>query len=51
MNIILQGRNIEVTEALKNAVEDKLGKYEKYFKSDIDVHATMGVQKTRQILR
>ncbi len=49
MNIIVQGRNIEVTEALKNAVEDKLSKYEKYFKSDIDVHATMGVQKTRQI--
>jgi len=49
MNIILSGRNIEVTEALKNAVEDKLSKYEKYFKSDIDVHATMGVQKNRQI--
>lgn len=49
MNIILSVRNIEVTEALKNAVEDKLSKYEKYFKSDIDVHATMGVQKNRQI--
>lgn len=49
MNIILSGRNIEVTEALKNAVEDKLSKYEKYFKSDVDVHATMGVQKNRQI--
>lgn len=49
MNIILTGRNIDVTEALKNAVNDKLSKYEKYFKSDVDVHATMGVQKTRQI--
>jgi putative sigma-54 modulation protein len=49
MNITLTGRNIEITQALKNNVEEKLSKYEKYFKSDIEVQATMGVQKTRQI--
>lgn len=49
MNIIVSGRNIEVTEALKRSVDEKLSKYEKYFKSDIEVHATLSVQKNRQI--
>lgn len=49
MNIIISGRNIEVTESLKASVEEKLAKYERYFRSDIDAHATMSVQKTRQI--
>lgn len=49
MNIIVSGRNIEVTEALKRNVEEKLAKYEKYFKSDIEVHATFGIQRNRQI--
>ncbi len=49
MNIIISGRNIEVTDALKGNVEEKLSKYEKYFRSDIEVHATMNVQKARHI--
>lgn len=49
MNIIISGRNIEVTEALKSSVEEKLAKYERYFRSDIEAHATMSVQRTRQI--
>ena len=31
MNIIISGKNIEVTEGLRSAVTEKLGKLEKYF--------------------
>lgn len=48
MKIIIVGRNIEVTPGLKAAVEDKLGKLEKYFKPDTEVHVTLSVEKDRQ---
>uniref|UniRef100_UPI0040568B6D ribosome hibernation-promoting factor, HPF/YfiA family n=1 Tax=Agathobacter sp. TaxID=2021311 RepID=UPI0040568B6D len=48
MRITISGRNIELTEGLKNAVEEKLGKLEKYFKPDTDVYVTMSVEKERQ---
>ena len=31
MKFIIVGKNIEVTEGLRTAVEDKIGKLEKYF--------------------
>ena len=31
MKFIISGKNIEVTQGLRSAVEDKLGKLEKYF--------------------
>lgn len=49
MKIVTSGRNIEVTEPLKNMVTEKLSKFEKYFQTDIEVHATLSVQKNRQI--
>lgn len=49
MIIVAAGRNIEVTEPLRRMVEEKLGKFDKYFQSDIEVHATFSVQKNRQI--
>ena len=48
MTIIISGRNIDVTDALRAAVEDKLGKLEKYFTSETEVHVTLGVEKDRQ---
>ena len=48
MKIIITGRNIELTEGLKNAVEDKLNKLEKYFTPDTDVYVTLSVEKERQ---
>jgi len=48
MKFIISGRNIEVTEGLRAAVEDKIGKLEKYFTSDTEVHVTMSVEKERQ---
>lgn len=48
MKFIISGKNIEVTEGLRTAVEDKIGKLEKYFTSDTEVHVTMSVEKERQ---
>lgn len=48
MKFIIVGKNIEVTEGLKSAVEDKIGKLEKYFTSDTEVHVTLSVEKERQ---
>ena len=36
MRITITGRNIELTPGIKEAVEDKLSKLEKYFKPDTD---------------
>ena len=36
MRYTITGRNIEVTQGLREAVEDKLGKLEKYFTPDTD---------------
>ena len=48
MKFIILGKNIEVTEGLKNAVEDKIGKLSKYFAEDTEVHVTLSVEKDRQ---
>lgn len=48
MRITITGKNLELTEALKNAVEDKLGKLEKYFTPETDVFVTLSVEKERQ---
>ena len=48
MRFIITGRNIVVTDALREAVEEKLGKLDKFFASETEVHVTLGVQKERQ---
>lgn len=48
MKFIIVGRNIDVTPGLKAAVEDKIGKLEKYFNPDTEVHVTLSVEKERQ---
>lgn len=48
MKFIIIGRNVEVTAGLKAAVEDKIGKLEKYFTPDTEVHVTLSVEKDRQ---
>lgn len=50
MNIAVSGKNIEITPALRNAVEKKVSKLEKYFKPHIEAHATLSVEKNRQII-
>jgi putative sigma-54 modulation protein len=48
MKFIIAGRNLEVTPGLRSAVEDKIGKLEKYFNPDTEVHVTLSVEKDRQ---
>ena len=48
MKFIDGGKNIAVTEGLKTAVEDKLGKLERYFTPDTEVVVTLSVEKERQ---
>jgi putative sigma-54 modulation protein len=50
MKFIISGKNIEVTEALKEKVTRKIGKLEKFFNPNTEVHATLSVQKKRQII-
>ena len=48
MKFIIIGKNIEVTEGLRAAVEDKIGKLEKFFTEETEVHVTLSVEKDRQ---
>lgn len=48
MKFIISGRNIDITDGLRNAVEDKLGKLEKFFTDDTEIHVTLSVEKERQ---
>ncbi len=48
MKFIISGKNITVTEGLKTAVEDKLGKLERYFTPETEISVTLSVEKERQ---
>jgi putative sigma-54 modulation protein len=50
MKFIISGKNVEVTDALRQRCIKKLGKLEKFFSPDTDVHVTLSVQKNRQIV-
>ena len=48
MNITISGKNIEVTDGLRAAINDKLGKLERYFTPETEVIVTLSVEKERQ---
>ena len=48
MPYTISGKNIEVTEGLRNAVMDKLGKLERYFTPETEIIVTLSVEKERQ---
>ena len=48
MKIIVTGKNMVITDALKNVVRKKLSRLDKYFNPDVEAHATLSVQKNRQ---
>ena len=48
MKFIIIGKNIDVTPGLREAVENKLGKLERYFTPDTEIHVTLSVQKGQQ---
>lgn len=50
MKFIISGKNIVVTDALKDRVESKIGKLNKFFANETEVHTTLSVEKNRQII-
>lgn len=48
MNFIISGKNIEITADLKDNIERKLGKLERYFTPDTEITVTLSVEKERQ---
>lgn len=48
MKITITAKNIELTNALRNIVEKKLSKLERFFEPEIEAHATLSVEKSRQ---
>ena len=49
MRIKVSGKNIVVTEALKERIEKKLSKFNKFFNPSTVAHATLTVEKSRHI--
>lgn len=49
MKFIVSGKNLEVTDALKERVSKKLGKLDKFFNPGTEAHVTMCVEKNRHI--
>jgi len=50
MKFIITGKNMDVTDAMKNKVEEKLTTLEKFFNKDVEVHVTFKVEKLEQVV-
>ena len=50
MKFIVSGKNIEITDALREKVVKKMGKLEKFFHADAETSVTMSVEKNRHIV-
>ena len=50
MRLTISGRNMVVTEGIKNKLEKQIQKLDKYFDPSTDVTATLSVEKNRHIL-
>ena len=48
MKFNVSGKNVEVTESLRKAVEDKLSKLNRFFSKDVEANVTLSVEKNRQ---
>lgn len=48
MNVKVVGKNIEVTEGLKGAVQKKLARLDKYFMDDVNATATLSIERNLQ---
>lgn len=50
MKIKITGKNMDITDALKEITFKKIGKLDKYFQEDVDTNVTFSVEKNRQII-
>ena len=49
MNLNFAGKDFEITDAIKNYVNEKVSKLEKYFGDNYDVVATLGIEGNEQV--
>lgn len=50
MKITVSGKNINITDALRDTVIRKISKLDKYFNPEVEVQAKLSVQKNRHII-
>jgi putative sigma-54 modulation protein len=50
MKVNVIGKNMEITEALKNIIEKKISKFDRYFNPDVEAKTTLSVQKNRHTI-
>jgi len=50
MRISITGKNMEVSDYLRDLVEKKVGKLERYFPKDTEAQVTMAVERNRHIV-
>jgi len=50
VQITLRGKNIDLTDALRDYVEKKLGKFDKYFQQPLVAQVTLSVERDRHIV-
>lgn len=50
MRVTVNGKNVEITEALRGSVDAKLSKLDKFFNKDTEAKVTLSVEKNRQII-
>ena len=50
MKTIVSGRNMDVTGALRDTVQSKLGKLDRFFHKELEAQVTMSVEKNRHII-
>ena len=48
MRITISGKNIDITDGLRQAVEEKLSKLERYFTPETDIMVTLSIEKELQ---
>lgn len=48
MKIIISGKQMELTSAIKNAIEDKIGRLDHYIHPETEVKVTVSAKKARQ---
>ena len=49
MNIKITGKDLKATDAIKDYVEKKLERIQKYFEEEFDVNVTIKAEKNMQI--
>ncbi|MGV3026323.1 ribosome hibernation-promoting factor, HPF/YfiA family [Clostridium thermobutyricum] len=50
MKVTVMSKNIEITPALREVIEKKISKLDKYFEKEVDAKVTISVQKNRHIV-